>query len=121
MIVVDILAAMRQVRDQLQAGGLRATINLDQVNTPAVWVTLDRLDDFTGCGAEAYLALYVVVADQAEELALAALQPQLDLLLATLDAHGLPYAIEPITATRVASSAVGPELPAYRVLTSVSV
>lgn len=121
--MLGLLPAMKQLCADLTESGLRAAIDLDRVNPPAVYVTLLRLDDVTldGC-CEAVLALYVCVADQSDEAALKQLVPMLATLIDTLDTLGLPSAIEPIEATRVvAPYATGADLPAFRVLTSLSV
>lgn len=119
----DVFAGLKELEADLKLQGLRASIDLDRVNPPAVWVTVDRLDDFTGDGCEAFVALWLVVPDQSDEKALRALQPLLTDTLAALDALDLPYAIEPITATRILSPypSGGPDLPAYRILTSITV
>lgn len=120
----NVIGGLRELRDDLIAADLRASIDLDRVNPPAVWLTVDRLEDFTGDGGcEAVVALWLIVGDQSDEKALESLGVLLDATLAALDALSLPYAIEPITTARV----VGPypngaaELPAYRVLTSITV
>lgn len=120
----DVFAGVKELETDLKAAGLRASIDLDRVNPPAVWVTIDRLEDFTGDGGcEVIVALWLVVPDQSDEKALRALQPLLDSTLTALDDLSLPYALEPITATRVVSPypSGGADLPAYRVLTSITV
>lgn len=121
--MTNVFAGLLELEASLKLQGLRASIDLDRVNPPAVWITVDRLEGFTGDGCEVYVALYLVVADQSDQKALRALQGLLTATLEALDALQLPYGIEPITATRILSPypSGGPDLPAYRILTSVSV
>lgn len=120
----DVFAGLKELEADLKLQGLRASIDLDRVNPPAVWVTVDRLEDFTmDGGCEVIVALWLVVPDQSDEKALRALQPLLTDTLAALEALELPYGLEPITATRIVSPypSGGPELPAYRLTTSITV
>lgn len=123
--MTQIIPGMKALVDQLTAGDapLRAAIDLDRVNPPGVYVTLERLSDLTmDGGAEATLALYVMVPDQSDEAALTQLEPLLTVLLDKLDELGLPYGAEPIEATRVVSPYPGgADLPAFRVTTSITV
>lgn len=119
----DVIAGLKELEADLKLQGLRASIDLDRVNPPAVWITVDRLEDFTSDGCEAIVALWAVVADQSDEKALRALQPLLTDTLEALDALSLPYGSEPITASRIVSPypSGGADLPAYRIITSITV
>lgn len=120
----DVVGGLKALEADLKLQGLRAAIDLDRVNPPAVYLTVDRLEDFTGDGGcEVYVALWLVVADQSDLAALTALQALLDETLEVLDRLDLPYGLEPITATRITAPYPNgsADLPAYRVLTSVTV
>lgn len=117
---VDIAGAVAELVADLRGMNLRASVDLDTVNPPAVWAVVEELDQFTGSSAQARVALYAVVADQRESLALVALDGLLTALFEALDLLDLPYAVEPVRAQRIAT-ANGPELPAWRVVTQLTV
>lgn len=120
MTGVDIAGAVDELVAGLRAQGIRASVDLDTLNPPAVWAVVEHLEQFTGSTAQAQVALYAVVADQRESHAIAALDPLITAVFDALDALDLPYGIEPVRAQRVAT-ANGPELPAWRAVTQITV
>lgn len=105
----------------LNGAGIRASADLALVNPPAVWVVPELMDHFAGCSAQLQVALYAAVADQNESHALTALDGVVCPLFDALDALDLPYGFEPVRAERIGTSAGGAELPAWRVVTQVTV
>lgn len=107
--------------DSLQGEGIRATADLAMVNPPAVYAVPEHIDHLTGCSGQLQVALFAVVPDQNDWLALQALDAVVCMLFDALDDLELPYGFEPVRASRVPTSTGGAELPAWRVVTQVTV
>lgn len=120
-MAIQVAPVMASLVEALNAAGVRASVDLGQVNPPAVWVVPESIDQWTGCAAQLQVALYAAVPDQGEAGAVSALDGLLGRLLDALDGLSLPYGTEPIRAQRIATSNGGPELPAWRVVTQLTV
>lgn len=118
--MMDIYTPLKQLTADLNAVGIRATMDGQDLNPPAVYVTPGRIDDFTFCGGEMEAVLYLVVGDTVESRALEGLSNGLTPLLDALEALQLPIT-GPITPETVLPASGGSPLPALRITTTLTV
>lgn len=99
---------------------MRAVLDGEDLNPPAVYIAPDRVGDLTGCGGELYVGLWLTVGDTSESRAIKQLGPLLTDVLEVLDAESLPVT-EDITTELLQPSTGGTPLPALKITTSLSV
>lgn len=118
--MMDILTPLKTLTNDLVAAGIRATMDGQDLNPPAVYVTPGNIEDLTFCGGEMRAVMYLVVGDTLESRAVAALSDHLGPLLEALAVLSLPI-VPPITPETVLPASGGSPLPALRIITSLNV
>lgn len=88
--MLDLIGALRTVRDALEAGGVAATLDTAQIRTPGVWVTAESisLDLLAADSGSIAVRLVLVVPDLDDERAwegLGLLLTEVDEALAAAD------------------------------------
>lgn len=116
---MDYMPRLLALKTALNQPERPAVLNRQEINPPCVFIALRGFDTWTlGPCAEAAVHLWVCVGDRSDQAALEALAPELEAVLALLEAENLP--IEAVAADQVLGTETSTPFPAFRIETHLS-